>query len=82
MNKIETCLWFDKQGEEAAKFYTSLFKNTKLGGKAYYSKAASQASEQAQGTVMTQEFTIENQHGVVMKYTKPILADVEAAARS
>lgn len=75
MNKIETCLWFDNQGEEAAKFYTSLFKNAKLGGKAYYSKAASQATGQPQGSVMTQEFTIENQQvlalngGPLFKFT-------------
>lgn len=28
--KISTCLWFDKNGEEAAKFYVSVFKNSKI----------------------------------------------------
>lgn len=27
--KITPCLWFDNQAEEAAKFYTSVFKNGK-----------------------------------------------------
>ncbi|MGB7395927.1 MAG: VOC family protein [Pricia sp.] len=30
-NKISTCLWFDTQAEEAAKFYTSIFDNSKMG---------------------------------------------------
>src|SRR5437867_24434 len=31
MQKLTTCLWFDAEGEEAARFYTSLFPNSKLG---------------------------------------------------
>lgn len=30
--KISPCLWFDTQAEEAAKFYTSVFKNSKITG--------------------------------------------------
>jgi predicted 3-demethylubiquinone-9 3-methyltransferase (glyoxalase superfamily) len=30
MQKITTCLWFDTQGEEAADFYVSLFKNSRI----------------------------------------------------
>ena len=30
MQKIYPCLWFDNQAEEAAKFYTSIFKNSKM----------------------------------------------------
>lgn len=29
--KITPCLWYDSQAEEAAKFYTSIFKNGKIG---------------------------------------------------
>ena len=29
--KITPCLWFDTQAEEAAKFYASVFKNSKIG---------------------------------------------------
>jgi hypothetical protein len=28
MDKIATCLWFDGKAEEAAKFYTGIFKST------------------------------------------------------
>ena len=30
MQKISTCLWFDGQGEEAAKFYCGIFRNSKI----------------------------------------------------
>ncbi len=30
MQKIRPCLWFDTEGEEAAKFYTSIFPNSKI----------------------------------------------------
>ena len=30
-SKIAPCLWFDDQAEEAAKFYTGIFKNSKIG---------------------------------------------------
>jgi len=31
MPKITPFLWFDRQAEEAVKFYTSIFKNSKVG---------------------------------------------------
>ncbi len=30
VSKIEPCLWFDDQAEEAAKFYTAIFRNSKI----------------------------------------------------
>jgi 3-demethylubiquinone-9 3-methyltransferase len=30
MQKIAPCLWFDDKAEQAAKFYTSIFKNSKV----------------------------------------------------
>ena len=30
MQKITTCLWFDGRAEEAANFYVSIFKNSKI----------------------------------------------------
>ncbi len=31
MPKLATCLWFDGHAEEAVKFYTSIFKNSRIG---------------------------------------------------
>ena len=39
MQKITPFLWFDNQAEEAAKFYTSIFKNSKIGKIARYGDA-------------------------------------------
>ena len=36
MQKITPCLWFDDQAEEAACFYASIFKNSKIGKIARY----------------------------------------------
>ena len=37
-NKIMPCLWFDTEAEQAAKFYVSLFENSKLGDISRYTK--------------------------------------------
>jgi predicted 3-demethylubiquinone-9 3-methyltransferase (glyoxalase superfamily) len=57
MTKISHCLWFDGQAEEAAKFYTSLFKNSSLGPTTRYYEG----SPGTPGSVMTVEFTIEGE---------------------
>lgn len=38
MPQFANCLWFDTQAEEAAKFYTSIFPNSKINGISYYGK--------------------------------------------
>lgn len=35
--RIISCFWFDNQADEAAKFYTSIFKNSRIGRIARYS---------------------------------------------
>lgn len=57
MPKITPFLWFDTQAEEAAKFYTSVFKNSKLGEIRRYGNAG----PGPKGTVMTASFSIEGQ---------------------
>ncbi len=59
MQKITPFLWFDNQAEEAAKFYTSLFKNTKIGVITKYSDESAKASGRPAGSVMTVAFTLE-----------------------
>lgn len=57
--KITPCLWFDGQAEEAAKFYVSLFQNSKIGRVARYGKEGHEIHGQPEGRVMTVEFEIE-----------------------
>ena len=56
--KIIPNLWFDRQAEDAAKFYTSLFKNSRIGSIIRASKAGFEIHGLPEGTVMTIEFDI------------------------
>jgi predicted 3-demethylubiquinone-9 3-methyltransferase (glyoxalase superfamily) len=66
MQKITPCLWFDDQAEEAANFYVSVFKNSKIGHVARYGEAGEQAAGRPEGTVMTVEFTLDGQDFVAL----------------
>ena len=57
--RITPCLWFDSQAEEAAKFYASVFKNSKIGKISHYGKEGFEVHGRKAGTVMTVEFEIE-----------------------
>ena len=57
MQKITTCLWFDGQAEEAAKFYVSVFKNGRILETAYWGKTG----PGKEGSVLTVLFEIEGQ---------------------
>ena len=52
------CLWFDGRAEEAAQFYVSIFKNSKLGRIARYDDEGARASGQPKGSVMTVTFEL------------------------
>ena len=57
MNEITPCLWFDTEGEEAAKLYTSVFPNSKILDVARYGAAG----PRPEGTVMTVSFELDGQ---------------------
>jgi predicted 3-demethylubiquinone-9 3-methyltransferase (glyoxalase superfamily) len=61
MQKITPFLWFDDQAEEAVRFYTSIFKNSKVGRILRYNEEAAKASGRPPGSVLTVEFEIEGQ---------------------
>jgi predicted 3-demethylubiquinone-9 3-methyltransferase (glyoxalase superfamily) len=66
MQKITPFLWFDNQAEEAANFYASIFKNSKVGHVARYDEAGSKASGRPKGTAMTVAFQLEGQDFVAL----------------
>jgi predicted 3-demethylubiquinone-9 3-methyltransferase (glyoxalase superfamily) len=66
MQKITPCLWFDDKAEEAAKFYVSIFKNSKLGYITRYGEAGAEVSGRPKGSVMTVTFEIEGQEFVAL----------------
>ena len=61
MQKITPFLWYDDKAEEAANFYCSIFKNSKVGSVTYYEGEGSRASGRPAGSVMTVEFELEGQ---------------------
>ena len=62
MQKIVPFLWFNNQAEEAAQFYTSLFKNAKVTSTARYGKTHPERS----GSVMTVNFKLEQQDFIAL----------------
>ena len=62
MQKITPFLWFDTQAEEAAEFYTSVFKNSKMGGVMRYDAAAAKVAGREEGSAMTVSFELEGVH--------------------
>ena len=57
MPRISPCLWFDTEGEEAARFYTSVFPNSKIVDVAHYGSAG----PRPEGTVMLVTFELDGQ---------------------
>jgi len=64
--KITSNLWFDRQAEEAAKYYTGIFKNSKIVKTTHYGKEGYEVHKMPEGTVMTVEFMIEGQKFVAL----------------
>jgi predicted 3-demethylubiquinone-9 3-methyltransferase (glyoxalase superfamily) len=61
-DKLVTCLWFDTEGEDAARFYTSIFTDSKLGDITRYGSAG----PRDEGTVMTVGFELMGQEFVAL----------------
>ena len=59
--QLTPCLWFDKEAEDAAKFYVSVFKNSSINSVTRYGKEGFEIHGQKEGTVMTVEFTLNGQ---------------------
>jgi predicted 3-demethylubiquinone-9 3-methyltransferase (glyoxalase superfamily) len=58
--KDHPCLWFDDSAEEAVKFYTSLFQNSKF-SISHYGEAGSSVAGRPKGSVMTITFHFHGQ---------------------
>lgn len=81
MQKITPCLWFDNQAEDAAKFYTSVFKNSNIGAVSRYSEGMPMPA----GTVLTVAFTLDGQEftalngGPAFHFTEAISFQIDCA---
>jgi len=81
MQKITTFLWFDNQAEEAAKFYISIFKNSRIISISHYGEAGPRPA----GSVLTVNFQLEGQEFIALnggpefKFTEAISLFVDCA---
>jgi predicted 3-demethylubiquinone-9 3-methyltransferase (glyoxalase superfamily) len=66
MQKITPFLWFDDQAEQAVKFYTSIFSNSKIGRIFRYTEEAAEKTGRPVESVLTIEFEIEGQKFVAL----------------
>ncbi|HII36207.1 MAG TPA: VOC family protein, partial [Nitrosopumilaceae archaeon] len=66
MQKITPFLWFDNNAEEAANFYVSIFKNSKIGSITRYGEEAAKVSGRPKGTVMIVTFQLDGQEFVAL----------------
>ena len=61
ISKIRPCLWFDGNGEEAAKFYCSIFPHSKITGVSRYVAEGQETHGQKPGSVMVVMFDLDGQ---------------------
>ena len=83
--KITPFLWFDGNAEEAAAFYTSIFKDSDIGKQSEHSDASSEVSGQPKGSVMVVEFELAGQKfiglngGPKFKFTEAVSFSIDCA---
>ena len=61
MKSINPCLWFDGDGEDAAQFYCSIFKNSKIKHISRYTEVGQEFHQKPVGSVMVVSFEINGQ---------------------
>jgi len=83
VQRITPCLWFDNQGEEAAKFYTGIFRNSRIVNVARYGEAGREIHGRPAGSVMTVAFELDGQRftalngGPIFKFSEAISFQVD-----
>ncbi|MGE8320245.1 MAG: VOC family protein [Comamonas sp.] len=61
LERIQPCLWFDSQAEEAARQYTAIFPNSRIGAITRYTEVGQELHRKAPGTAMTLELELDGQ---------------------
>lgn len=65
-HNITPCLWFDSNGEDAARHYVSIFKNSKITSMSHYTSEGQDIHGKPPGSVMTVEFELEGRSFVAL----------------
>ncbi|MCW3086779.1 MAG: 3-demethylubiquinone-9 3-methyltransferase [Sediminibacterium sp.] len=61
VHRITPNLWFDRQAEDAARFYVSVFNNSRIGSISHFTKEGFEQHGMPEGTVMVVEFWLDGQ---------------------
>jgi len=77
IQRITPCLWFDDQAEEAAKFYISIFPNSRITDTSRYGEAGKEIHGRPAGSIMTVAFELEG-HGFTALNGGPVFKFNEA----
>jgi predicted 3-demethylubiquinone-9 3-methyltransferase (glyoxalase superfamily) len=64
--KIAPCLWFDTQAEDAARFYVSIFRNSKILSVSHFNKEGHEIHGRPAGMVMVAEFELDGQRFIAL----------------
>lgn len=64
--RLSVCLWFDDRAEEAARFYVSVFDNSRVVGVTRYDEEGARVSGRPAGSVMTVDFELDGQRFVAL----------------
>ena len=87
IQRIAPCLWFDHQAEEAAKFYTGIFKKSKIVSISRYSEAGFEIHRRPAGSVMVVAFELEGQAftalngGPIFKFNEAVSLSVDCRSQ-
>jgi len=82
LKRIAPCLWFDSEGEEAARHYTSIFSNSRIVKIVRYGDAGKEIHRRPAGSVMTVAFELDGQPftalngGPVFKFNEAVSLQV------
>ena len=85
--KISPCLWFDHQAEDAARFYTGIFKDSKITAISRYPDAGQEIHGKPPGSVLTVAFELNGQPftalngGPNFKFTEAVSFEIECATQ-
>ena len=61
VHRIAPCLWFDDQAEAAARYYTAIFPNSRIGTISRFTEAGFEHHGKPAGSVMTVDFELDGQ---------------------
>ena len=85
--KISPCLWFDHQAEDATRFYTTIFKDSKIIAISRYPEVGQEIHGKPAGSVMTVSFELNGQRftalngGPIFKFNEAVSFQIECATQ-